>query len=98
MAGRPVLTPDQRDDAAVVLHTNDRSAEGGRARYTVPTAGLYPFQWNWDSGFAAVGWSRIDEDRAWAEMETLLATQWPSGKVAHIVFHVVVPTLSLIHI
>lgn len=64
-----------------VLRRNDR---GG---YTVPTAGLYPFQWNWDSAFAAWGWSTFDLDRAWFEIESLLAGQWPTGMVPHIVFH-----------
>ena len=36
---------DQR--AREVLEGNDK---GG---YTIPTAGLYPYQWNWDSAFAA---------------------------------------------
>ena len=70
------------DDAArAVLRRNDR---GG---FTVPTAGLYPFQWNWDSAFAAWGWSTFDVDRAWREIETLLTGQWASGMVPHIVFH-----------
>lgn len=70
-------------DAAAreVLRANDR---GG---YTVPTAGLYPFQWNWDSAFAAWGWSTFDVDRAWLEIETLLSGQWSTGMVPHIVFH-----------
>ncbi|TFL17824.1 MGH1-like glycoside hydrolase domain-containing protein [Jannaschia formosa] len=67
--------------ARAILTGNDR---GG---YTVPTAGLYPFQWNWDSAFAAWGFSTFDPDRAWTELETLLAHQWPDGMVPHIVFH-----------
>lgn len=74
-------------DAAArhVLRSNDRGVDGGR--YTVPTGGLYPFQWNWDSAFAAWGWSTFDVDRAWTEIETLLTGQWPDGMVPHIVFH-----------
>ncbi|MFP5489662.1 MAG: MGH1-like glycoside hydrolase domain-containing protein [Acidimicrobiia bacterium] len=75
---------DEHDLDAVardVLRHNDR---GG---YTVPTAGLYPFQWNWDSAFAAWGWSTFDVDRAWTEIETLLTGQWETGMVPHIVFH-----------
>lgn len=53
----------------------------------MPTAGLYPFQWNWDSCLVALGWAALDEPRAWTEIETLLATQWPDGMVPHIVFH-----------
>lgn len=64
-----------------VLRRNDR---GG---YTVPTRGLYPFQWNWDSAFAAWGWATFDADRAWEEIETLLRGQWVTGMLPHIVFH-----------
>lgn len=75
--------PDPRldADAAQILRTNDRG------RYTVPTAGLYPFQWNWDSCLVALGWAAVDEDRAFAEIETLFAHQWPDGMMPHIVFH-----------
>jgi hypothetical protein len=67
--------------ARAILRQNDR---GG---YIVPTAGLYPYQWNWDSAFAAWGFSTFDLPRAWKEMETLLAAQWDDGMVPHIIFH-----------
>lgn len=66
--------------AREILNRNDR---GG---YTIPTAGLYPYQWNWDSAFAAWGFSTFDIDRAWTEIETLFKAQWPDGMVPHIVF------------
>ncbi|MEO1702601.1 MAG: hypothetical protein AAFR71_11165 [Pseudomonadota bacterium] len=68
-----------------ILHLNDR---GG---YTVPTAGLYPYQWNWDSAFAAWGFATFDMDRAWQELETLFAAQWDTGMVPHIIFHQIDP-------
>lgn len=72
----------QRDDEArAILARNDR---GG---YTVPNARVYPFQWNWDSAFVAMGFASLDEDRAWRELETLLRGQWPDGMVPSIVFH-----------
>ncbi len=67
--------------AQAILCGNDR---GG---YTVPTAGLYPYQWNWDSALAAWGFSTFDVDRAWTELETLCSGQWDSGMVPHILFH-----------
>ncbi|MGI9501902.1 MAG: MGH1-like glycoside hydrolase domain-containing protein, partial [Geminicoccaceae bacterium] len=70
------------DNAAAILQENDR---GG---YTVPTDGLYPFQWNWDSCLTALGQRHLDEGRAWLEIETLLDHQWPDGMVPHIIFHV----------
>ena len=68
--------------AVEVLKQNDLGT------YTVPTHGLYPFQWNWDSCLTALGLSHADEARAWLEIETLFAHQWPDGMVPHIVFHV----------
>ena len=67
--------------ARKILRDNDR---GG---YTVPTAGLYPYQWNWDSAFVAMGWITFDEPRAWRELERLLEGQWADGMVPHIIFH-----------
>jgi hypothetical protein len=67
--------------AQAVLRDNDR---GG---YTVPTTGLYPYQWNWDAAFCALGWITFDEPRAWRELERLLEGQWADGMVPHIVFH-----------
>ena len=69
------------DQARMILTRNDR---GG---YTVPTAGLYPYQWNWDSAFAAWGYSTFDVERAWLELETLFSGQWDDGMVPHIIFH-----------
>lgn len=54
--------------------------------YTLPTKGLYPYQWNWDSMFVALGFAEIDLDRAWTEVESLFAGQWDNGMAAHIVF------------
>ncbi|MEM9603126.1 MAG: hypothetical protein AAGA11_09705 [Pseudomonadota bacterium] len=69
------------DKARTILQQNDK---GG---YTVPTHGLYPYQWNWDSAFAAMGFAQFDIDRAWVELETLFSGQWDDGMVPHILFH-----------
>ena len=79
MTGQDHIALDEQ--ARAILRGNDR---GG---YTVPTAGLYPYQWNWDSAFAAWGFAQFDINRAWDEMETLFSGQWPSGMVPHILFH-----------
>ncbi len=51
--------------------------EGERAgvpfAYTRPSPGRYPWQWFWDSCFAAIVWRRFDPARARAELESLLA-------------------------
>ncbi|AVW92948.1 MGH1-like glycoside hydrolase domain-containing protein [Celeribacter baekdonensis] len=64
-----------------VLLGNDR---GG---YTIPTARLYPYQWNWDSMFSAWGYGTFDMVRAWQEVDLLFASQWDTGMVPHIIFH-----------
>ncbi len=74
-------TVDHDSRAMEILRLNDRGS------YTVPTKGLYPYQWNWDSAFAALGLSFFDLDRAWTEIETLFSGQWPNGMVPHILFH-----------
>lgn len=75
------MTDDLTERARAVLRRNDRGT------YTVPTHGLYPFQWNWDSALSALGFAHFDEPRAWQEIETLFAHQWENGKVPHIIFH-----------
>ena len=66
--------------AREILRGNDR---GG---YTVPTARLYPYQWNWDSAFVSLGFATFDRARAWRELEMLLEGQWPDGMIPHILF------------
>ncbi len=55
--------------------------------YTIPCQGLYPFQWNWDSGFIAIGWAHLDMQKAQNEIRSLLKGQWSNGFLPHIVFH-----------
>ncbi|CTQ49442.1 MGH1-like glycoside hydrolase domain-containing protein [Jannaschia donghaensis] len=69
-----------RQKAIDTLLANDR---GG---FTIPTSGLYPHQWNWDSAFVALGIATYDTDRAWAEVTSLLEGQWPDGMVPSIIF------------
>ncbi|HEU5143031.1 MAG TPA: hypothetical protein VFU04_07740 [Solirubrobacterales bacterium] len=54
--------------------------------YTRPSPGRYPWQWYWDSCFAAIARRRFDRARARVELETLLAAQRPDGFVGHTVF------------
>ena len=55
--------------------------------FTIPCQGLYPFQWFWDSGFIAIGYSHFDEIKAQTEIKSLLSGQWENGFIPHIVFH-----------
>jgi len=63
---------------------NNNFQEGG---FSIPSKGLYPFQWKWDSGFIAVGLAHYDMAKAKMEIETLLDAQWANGFIPHIVFH-----------
>ncbi len=74
------LTQDFNADARAILSTNDRGD------YTVPNGRVYPFQWNWDSAFVALGFDTFDRNRAWTEIETLFRAQWDDGFLPHIVF------------
>lgn len=67
--------------AKAILSANDR---GG---FTIPTDGLYPFQWNWDSAFVSIGLANYDMGGAIEEMRMLLSGQWANGMIPHIIFH-----------
>ncbi len=71
-----------------VLRQNWVSGERGdlRFEYTEPSPGRYPWQWYWDSCFAAIAWRRFEPRRARAELESLLAAQRPDGFVGHTIF------------
>jgi hypothetical protein len=63
-----------------------RSADRIPFAYTQPSPGHYPWQWYWDSCFAAIAWRRFDPDRARAELRTLLAAQRSDGFIGHTIF------------
>lgn len=75
------------EDAKNILDNNRVDLAGGGS-YTKPAPHLYPFQWNWDSGFIAYGYSHYDIERAIMEMKTLFKGQWRNGFLPHIVFHI----------
>jgi hypothetical protein len=60
--------------------------EGIPFAYTRPSPSRYPWQWYWDSCFAAVVWRRFDPARARRELESLLAAQRPDGFIGHTIF------------
>lgn len=69
------------EDLKKILNNNWRNG------YTIPSARLYPFQWNWDAGFIAIALSYIDEDRAMEEVSSMFKAQWKNGMLPHIAFH-----------
>ena len=72
---------DRFQNAIEIITKNDR---GG---YTVPTSKLYPYQWNWDSAFTALGISTYNKTRAWQELILLFKAQWKNGMITHIIFN-----------
>jgi hypothetical protein len=65
-------------------------AEGERRgvpyAYTRPSPSRYPWQWYWDSCFAAISWRRFDPARSRVELETLLRAMREDGFIGHVVF------------
>jgi hypothetical protein len=60
--------------------------EGVPFAYTRPSPTRYPWQWYWDSCFAAIVWRRIDRERSRAELQSLLAAQREDGFIGHTIF------------
>jgi hypothetical protein len=83
-----VSVSDVTELAETVLRRNWRSGDrdGIPYAYTSPSPGRYPWQWYWDSCFAAIVWRRFEPERARAELETLLAAQRPDGFIGHTIF------------
>ena len=71
----------RKAEAQQVLFDNWRNG------YSIPSPLLYPFQWLWDSGFIALGYSHFDEDKAWSEIDHVFKGQWNNGLLPHIIFH-----------
>jgi neutral trehalase len=69
------------DRCVEVLNKNSREAG-----YTIPSSGMYPHQWLWDSCFIAIGLSHISTERAQQEIAHLFSGQWHNGMVPSIIF------------
>ncbi|HEY8643612.1 MAG TPA: glycoside hydrolase, partial [Candidatus Dormibacteraeota bacterium] len=69
---------DLAERAREVLRANDAG------RWTKPSPAQYPHQWNWDSGFASLGWATFDPPRAALEIESMLGARWRDGMVPHV--------------
>ena len=60
--------------------------DGARFSYTRPSPSRYPWQWYWDSCFAAIVQRRFEPGQGRAELETLLAAQRDDGFIGHTIF------------
>jgi hypothetical protein len=83
MAGQAVIEIAER-----VLRGNwlEGERDGARFAYTRPSPSRYPWQWYWDSCFAAIVWRRFDPTRPRRELESLLAAQREDGFIGHTIF------------
>jgi hypothetical protein len=68
------------DGAESVLRANDRG------HMTVAAPALYPHMWSWDAAFVAIGLAQLSIPRAIVELRSLLAGQWRTGMIPHILF------------
>jgi glycogen debranching enzyme len=78
------LTGDESVLWRAAAHVLDANWTGAA---TVPSPGLYPHQWSWDSAFISIGLARHRLDRAEQELLTLFRGQWANGLLPHIVFN-----------
>ncbi|MGI8507521.1 MAG: MGH1-like glycoside hydrolase domain-containing protein [Solirubrobacteraceae bacterium] len=88
MSGAPADAGELAEQCRATLARNWREGvrDGVRYAYTAPSHSRYPWQWYWDSCFAAIAWRRFDAGRARAELETLLAASRADGFIGHTVF------------
>ncbi|MEM8906374.1 MAG: trehalase family glycosidase, partial [Bacteroidota bacterium] len=70
-----------RNAAKAVLEAN------WTGQFTKPAPSLYPHQWNWDTGFIAIGYAHYDLEKAMTELRSLFAGQWANGFLPQIIFH-----------
>ncbi len=59
--------------------------DGFHFGYTSPSPHHYPWQWYWDSCFAAIAWRHFDPARSRRELESLLAAS-TEGFIGHTIF------------
>ncbi len=78
--GPAEVDTDLADEALDVLRAN------WLGHGTSPSPRLYPHQWSWDAACIAIGYSRVDQNRAEGELRSLFAGQWRNGLLPHIVF------------
>ena len=69
------MTQQMIDQAKAVMRRNDCGT------YTVPTHGLYPFQWNWDSALSALGFAHFDELRIATTFDEVIGISPPEEEI-----------------
>ena len=75
-----------RDLAELGRRARDVLAANDLGTMVTAAPNLYPHMWSWDAAFVAAGLSTMSVARAVHELDYLLAAQWASGMIPHIVF------------
>jgi hypothetical protein len=73
-------------EATLRLNWTTGEHEDTQFAYTSPSRDRYPWQWYWDSCFAAIVWRRFDRERARLELGSLLAAAREDGFIGHTIF------------
>ena len=76
-----------RKETSLVKKAKQVLRHNWKGGFTIPTSNLYPFQWNWDSGFVSMGFGHFNLDYAMNELASLFSGQWKNGMIPHIIFH-----------
>jgi hypothetical protein len=82
---RAVSAPTDAGLTAAAVRVLEKNWTGS---HTLPSTGLYPHQWSWDSAFIAVGLRHVAPARAQLELESLTRGQWADGRIPQIVYDV----------
>ncbi len=67
-----------------LFEQNQRKA--GKYTYTIPSSDTYPYQWLWDSCFAAIVMSYFNPERAKDELRALVSKQFENGMIPHMIY------------
>jgi hypothetical protein len=79
-------TVEAQAEAVLRRNRTTGARESVSYAYTRPSPLRYPWQWYWDSCFAAIAWRHFDPRQSRLELESLLAAQRPNGFIGHTVF------------
>lgn len=85
-AGADATRYPVRDLADMGRRARDVLAANDLGTMVTAAPNLYPHMWSWDAAFVATGLSTMSVERALQELDHLIAAQWKSGMIPHIVF------------
>lgn len=86
-SANPCDTSAQMNESLLLRRAKQVLEKNWTGSYTQPAPRLYPHQWNWDSGFHAIGYACFDQKKARTELLSLFKGQWKNGMLPHIVYH-----------